>query len=711
MPGDANRGKVPNPADRTPSTEGGSPVSACPLTATFPAEPPPSPPPQPGSGEATALATAADPHGGSTGLVKPPAVPGYQPVRKLGEGTYGQVWLYEEERTGIRVAIKFFSRCWGLEWQLLQAEVKQLALLHADPGIVQLIDVEPHNDPPYYVMSYAPGGSLQSLLADGKPLTLKAVEPILRQITEALAYVHSKGVRHCDLKPGNVLLDTRDRALLADFGQAHLASDVSPALGTFFYMAPEQAVLENTIADTRWDVYGMGAVFYAMLIGHPPRENPALADDLARTHHLATRLQRYRDGVREAPPPREHHQVPGIDAALAYIIDRCLDLDPARRFRDAGAVLEALERRDRIKRRRPLLVVGLIVPLLLLLLLTGLTYRNGMAQIRAAEHHLANQLQESDRVSARLVANVVEDHLQDRIEFLERFVHAHQAQLAAVQRGRAARDGLRAVLKQLADEAHHRELFGQFSVADADGYILAGVPVATEELKDETGQPRCWAFRDWFNGRGDQLDGGALRYAPIRQVHISQPYESRSPGHPFSVNFSIPIIEADGRVVGVLTAMVPIRNLHTWLEGVEISRGCVLLFNERGQCLKHNRMDRIIATRDHNPIDWRPMCPLYRRALEGQAEEGMTPAYYDPIEGKDYLAGYARFTRQPGRTSVPWLAVVQHERASLLQPVADLKTNLLGHCLMAILAGSMVIVLVWGGLIVALRREMLGLRH
>lgn len=711
MAGDVNSAGPPESGDRTPTTEGMAPVLPAavrpsgPSTATFPAEPGVGAP-----GDPTALGSAPELPGQSGGLKQAPVLTGYTAVRKLGEGTYGQVWLYEENRTGIRVAIKFFSRCWGLEWQLLQAEVKQLALLHADPGIVQLLDVEPHADPPYYVMSYAPGGSLQTRLHDGRAIPLAEATVIIRQVTEAMAYVHAKGVRHCDLKPGNVLLDARGRALLADFGQAHLASDVSPALGTFFYMAPEQAVLEEVIPDTRWDVYGLGALFYAMLTGQPPRQSSELATDLAHTRHIATRLERYRDGVRRAPAPRAHRLVPGVDHALAAIIDRCLEIDPARRFRDAGALLEALERRDRIQRRRPLLLVGLAVPLLLVLLLTGLTYRNGLAQIRLAERHLADQLQESDRVSARLVANVVQDHLHDRIEFLARFVEAHRTGLLRVRDGRAARPALLPLLQQLSETAEHRNFFRQVSIADARGYILAGYPTATDEILGDDGKPRCFAFRDWFNGRGDQLGDPSASHAPIRAIHLSQPYESKTPGNPLAVNLSVPVRDDADAVAGVVTVMVPIHTLHAWLTGVEIPQGQVTLFNERGQCLKHAFMDRIKATSERNPTDWRTSCDLYRRALRNPSTDGLTPAYVDPIDEKEYLAGYARFTRQPGRLPLGWLVVVQHERSLLLAPVTALRANLLWHCLMGLTLGSAMIVAVWMLLMAAVRRDILGLR-
>src|SRR5262245_61177859 len=158
-----------------------------------------------------------------------PVVPGYEVKEKLGQGSYGEVWRAFERRTGIEVAIKFLIHGGGLQWQLLQAEVKQLALLHSDPGIVQLLDVEPDAKPPYYVMEYVRQGSLSKRLEKG-PLPVAEALEIFREMAEALAYVHAKGVRHCDLKPGNILLDARGRARIADFGQAHLSSDAWPAL-------------------------------------------------------------------------------------------------------------------------------------------------------------------------------------------------------------------------------------------------------------------------------------------------------------------------------------------------------------------------------------------------------------------------------------------------------------------------------------------------
>jgi hypothetical protein len=338
----------------------------------------------------------------------PALIPGYQLLERLGSGTYGEVWLAQDERTGIRVAVKFLHHATDVEWQLIQAEVKQLALLHADPGIVQLLDVELDRLPPYYIMAYAEQGSLAKRL-ESAPVPLAEALEIFRQLAEALAYVHAKGVRHCDLKPGNILLKARKRALIGDFGQSHLFSEQAPALGTFFYMAPEQAQLAKQIPDTRWDVYGLGAIFYAMLTGEAPRDDVAVRERLAATKNLAERLEQYRSWVENAPRPDLHRKVPGMDRHIADIIDQCLEVSPVRRLRDAGAVLSAIARRDRMLRQRPLLILGFLAQVLLCLVLGSLGYLGVHIAIQRTEASLLQQLEPGDPTGAALVRQGMSD--------------------------------------------------------------------------------------------------------------------------------------------------------------------------------------------------------------------------------------------------------------------------------------------------------------
>jgi hypothetical protein len=631
-------------------------------------------------------------------------VPGYKLVRQLGEGTYGVVYLAQDELTGMRVAIKFYARGAGLQWQLMQAEVKQLAILHADPGIVQLRDVEPEATPPYYVMAYAEGGSLADRLRQG-PLPVREAMPIFRRVAEALAYVHAKGVRHCDLKPGNVLLDARGRPLVADFGQAHLSDDASPALGTFFYMAPEQADLTHQVPDTRWDVYGLGALLYAMLTGGPPREDSTLRSRLADTNELAHRLERYRQSVLEASPPGKHRKVPGVDRALADIIDGCLEVDPAKRYRDAAAVLEALDRREQRRRRRPLLLFGLAAPVVLLLAAAGLGFWAANEALTESEQALVAQLQESDRMSAKLVANIIGEKLK---AWAERVIpqEAGSAELRKqMARYAAAKTPADADRVQREIQTHlgkvHRtwdkvsnQTVHRWTVAAADGKMLATEP------PDDKVVNLYYGWRDWFSGKGDDWDHKAIRRPPVAAPHVSQPFFSTAAGDGMTIAVTAPIRDEHKNVVGVLAAAINVAKLHSWLKDVDLERGCVVLLDRQGHCLLHERPlpTAILPKLGANPPTYRDQSATFRKLLvERPPDGGVNPDHRDPIDAKLYLASYA-----PCEYS-GWGALVQHEREPALRPVADLRRHMVHSGVVALAFVGLLLGGLWAWLFLTLR--------
>jgi hypothetical protein len=297
--------------------------------------------------------------------VCPPCdVPGYEPRRFLGTGAYGEVWVAIDRTTGRQVAIKFYLHRGGLDWSLLSHEVEKLVFLSADRYVVQLLDVGWEAEPPYYVMEYVENGSLDDRLKQG-PMSTADATAMMREITIGLTHSHSKGILHCDLKPANILLDQDGKPRLADFGQSRLSHEQSPALGTLFYMAPEQTD-PRAVPDARWDVYALGAIFYAMLVGHPPHRREQTLSEIESATQLEDRLERYRRLIEHAPPATEHHEVRGVDGELAAIIDRCLAIDPAARFPTVQTVLDALDARERRRSRRPLVVLGALGPMLLL---------------------------------------------------------------------------------------------------------------------------------------------------------------------------------------------------------------------------------------------------------------------------------------------------------------------------------------------------------
>lgn len=297
---------------------------------------------------------------------RPPAkVPGYQILQFLGSGAFGEVWSATDLKTSRRVAIKFYTRRNRNDIRMLAREVEKLVVLEADRYVVQLLNVGWEADPPYYVMEYIEHGSLEDRLKSGFPMQAEQATDLFKEIATGMMHLHRKGIFHCDLKPGNVLLDQDGHPRVADFGQSRLSTDETPALGTLFYMAPEQADMAAA-PDASWDVYSLGCLLYSMLTGEPPYYSTDLAAQIETTEAVGDRLLKYRDSLYSAKKPTAHRKVPGVDRALADLIDQCIAADPKKRFNSIESVLAALEARDIARARRPLMLLGIIGPLLLL---------------------------------------------------------------------------------------------------------------------------------------------------------------------------------------------------------------------------------------------------------------------------------------------------------------------------------------------------------
>ena len=267
----------------------------------------------------------------------PPAnVPGYRLTQFLGAGAFGQVWVGRDLNTGRDVAVKFYLHRGGVNWSLLSREVKNLVQLSADRYVVQVLEVGWDAEPPYYVMELISGGSLEDLLQTRGRLPLQEAVEMFRRICIGLNRCHAKGVLHCDIKPANILLGDDNEPRLADFGQSRLSDDQTPALGTLFYMAPEQAHL-SAAPDASWDVYAVGAIMYRLLTGQPPYRADDIVEQLDTAGSLEKRLNRYREAIHSSPPPSRHLQRDEVDRMLGRIVSRCLAPDPQGTIRQCPA--------------------------------------------------------------------------------------------------------------------------------------------------------------------------------------------------------------------------------------------------------------------------------------------------------------------------------------------------------------------------------------
>ena len=159
---------------------------------------------------------------------------------------------------------------------------------------------------------------------------------LIAKVARTVHYAHEHGILHRDIKPGNILLDAKGEPHLTDFGLARLVESESSVthtldvLGTPSYMAPEQAVGNNAAVSSVTDVYGLGAVLYQLLTGHPPFAGG--------TTYETIKL------LLDTEPRQPRSLNPKIDRDLSTICLKCLEKDPKRRYPSALALAEDLER-------------------------------------------------------------------------------------------------------------------------------------------------------------------------------------------------------------------------------------------------------------------------------------------------------------------------------------------------------------------------------
>ena len=253
----------------------------------------------------------------------------YAVERELGRGGMGIVFLARDERLERPVAIKLLPPSLAAQPPLrarLVTEARTAAGL-SHPNIVPIHAVEELGELVFFVMAFVEGDSLGARVRARGALPPGEVARVLRDAAWGLAYAHARGVVHRDVKPDNILLDdATGRALVADFGiaQALRAAGASEVVGTPEYMSPEQA--SGEAVDGRSDLYALGLVGWYALVGTAPFRGATIADVIGQ--QLA----------RPAPPLPDR-----VPRALADVVSRCLEKDPARRFPTGEAMVEALE--------------------------------------------------------------------------------------------------------------------------------------------------------------------------------------------------------------------------------------------------------------------------------------------------------------------------------------------------------------------------------
>jgi WD40 repeat protein/Tfp pilus assembly protein PilF len=337
-------------------------------------------------------ATLPEAPGGSPPPLAMPAIGDYDLLEEISHGGMGIVYRARQRSAGRLVALKMllagqFASPHTLQRFRLEA---QAAAQLQHPGIVPVYEVGEYDAGngqmrPFFTMKLFEGG-LHRRLGDFRD-DPRAAARLMLTVARAVHHAHQHGLLHRDLKPSNILLDTEGNAHVGDFGLAKRFDDSDPSgenssgsltatgqiVGTPEYMAPEQARAARNLT-TAVDVYGLGAVLYALFTGRPPFLR---GDDLLDTVRA----------VLEDEPVSPRQTNPRIDRDLETICLKCLHKDSARRYasaeelaRDlerylAGEPIQArpvgaLERTAKWVRRRPA-IAGLLAAMLLVAL-TGL---------------------------------------------------------------------------------------------------------------------------------------------------------------------------------------------------------------------------------------------------------------------------------------------------------------------------------------------------
>lgn len=669
---------------------------------------------------------------------RPPGeAPGYEVQRCLGTGAYGEVWVATDRTTGRRVAIKFYLHRGGLDWTLLSREVEKLVFLSADRYVVQLLDVGWHAEPPYYVMEYIENGSLEELLNERGALPPDEAVALLREIAVGLTHAHGKGVLHCDLKPANILLDQDRRPRLADFGQSRLSSEQTPALGTLFYMAPEQADL-NALPDARWDVYALGAILYCLLTGSPPHRDDESLRQLDGTGDLAERLARYRRWLSDASPPDLHRYVPGVDRALADIVDRCLAANPARRYANAQLVLDALEARERARRRRPLLVLGLVGPLLLLAVMMFFSWRAFTAAVGRSEQMVKEQAYRANEFAAKFVAKSFQAEIADDFAMLEQEAGSPELladfrrvleseNLRAINDPATPAERLPALRARFLDEPARRQFkqrleqrlvrvtgspsapasqFASIFATDALGTWIAGA-YADEVAAVPIGENFSW--RTYFRGGPEDASPQRPTKSPrhIGATHLSAAFKS-STTQKWKIALSTPVYDRAGpepRFLGILAVTFNIGDFAVFrTRQTPSDYFAVLIDNRRGErqgtILQHPLFQGLPPAQDRKI----PLPQLRRLGSEAVYD------YRDPLAdapgGEAYRGDWIAATQPvglPGRSQsnsgsrddTDLLVLVQVSARAATLPVHELERRLALDAAAALGVVVLVVIALW----------------
>jgi len=261
----------------------------------------------------------------------------YELLEEVGRGGQGVVFRAWQRSLSRTVAVKIIGIgqfATSAHLKRLRREAEAAAKLN-HPGIVPVYEVGELDGTYYFSMRFVEGDCLDEVVSRGSISVRQAAE-LIAKVARTVHYAHEHGILHRDIKPGNILLDANGEPHLTDFGLARLVEHGSTVtgslevMGTPSYMAPEQAVGNNAAVSKGTDVYGLGAVLYELLTGHPPFAGG--------TTYETIRM------LLDSEPRQPRSWNRKIDRDLSDICLKCLEKNPRYRYSSALALAEDLER-------------------------------------------------------------------------------------------------------------------------------------------------------------------------------------------------------------------------------------------------------------------------------------------------------------------------------------------------------------------------------
>src|SRR6267143_1812514 len=261
----------------------------------------------------------------------------YELLEEVGRGAQGVVFRARQKSLNRVVALKVISLGqWASKAHVKRFRREAEAAASLDhPGIVPIHEVGERDGSCYFSMKFVEGGQLDEVVKHD-PMSIRQAAELIAKVARTVHYAHQHSILHRDIKPGNILLDANGEPHLTDFGLARLVEHGSTVtgslevMGTPSYMAPEQAVGNNAAVNRATDVYGLGAVLYELLTGHPPFAGG--------TTYETIRM------LLDSEPRQPRSWNRKIDRDLSAVCLKCLEKNPRYRYSSALALAEDLER-------------------------------------------------------------------------------------------------------------------------------------------------------------------------------------------------------------------------------------------------------------------------------------------------------------------------------------------------------------------------------